>query len=146
MTATMLATKQIVISDQTADTARHLDIPQGAALALRTKGGEEVVLPSAIQRLLLGALESLAEGNQVTIGPVPEQLTSTVAADMLGVSRPTLMKWVREGAIASFKVGTHTRFDRDEVVRVRTERIAQRRTAFQELRDLEAEHAHLLDD
>ncbi|MFL0458745.1 helix-turn-helix domain-containing protein [Brachybacterium paraconglomeratum] len=145
MTATMLATKQIVMSDQTADTARHLDIPRGAALALRTQGGEDVALPPAIQRLLLSALESLADGNQVTIGRVPKQLTSTVAADMLGVSRPTLMKWVRDGVIDSFKVGSHTRFDRDEVARVRNERIAQRRASFRELRDLEAEHAHLID-
>lgn len=31
----------------------------------------------------------------MVVGRMPEELTSTVAADLLGVSRPTLMKWAR---------------------------------------------------
>ena len=69
-----------------------------------------------------------------------------VAADLLGVSRPTLMKLAREGEIDSFKVGTHTRFKRDEVLRVRDARAAKRRAAFDELRALDEEHEELFDD
>ncbi|WP_218121324.1 helix-turn-helix domain-containing protein [Actinomyces ruminicola] len=87
----------------------------------------------------MAALASIAEHGEVTIGRVPDELTSTVAADMLGVSRPTLLKWSRDGVIDSFKVGTHTRFCREDVVRLRYERERERRRAFEELRALDAE-------
>ena len=70
---------------------------------------------------------------------MPDELTSTVAADILGVSRPTLLRWTREGLIESFKVGSHTRFRRSDVLRLREQRETERREAFEKLRALDAE-------
>ena len=80
--------------------------------------------------MLLATLTSVAENGEATIGRLPDELTSTVAADILSVSRPTLMKWVRQGRIDSFKVGTHTRFKREDVLRLQAERMEERRAAF----------------
>lgn len=146
MTATVLANKQIVVSDATADAAQRVEVPRGATVALRAPSGDEVMLPGDVQELILRVLESLVHDGSVSVGRLPQQLTSTVAAEVLGVSRPTLMKWAREGVIDSFKVGSHTRFHRDEVARVVHERRVQRRAAFDELRELEAEHEHQFDD
>ena len=91
---------------------------------------------------MLAALACLAENGEVSIGRVPDQLTSTAAADMLGVSRPTLLRWTREGKISSTKVGTHTRFRRDDVIEFRNARERERRQAFNALRALDAEDGY----
>lgn len=96
--------------------------------------------------MLLQALKSVASSGEVTIGRIPEDLTSTTAADILGVSRPTLMKWVREGEIDAFKVRSHTRFKRDEVFRLKNKRAEERRKAFQDLRSSTAENQEFFDD
>ena len=77
---------------------------------------------------------------EVRIGPRPEELTSTFAAELLGVSHPTLMKWARAGEIGSFAVGSHTRFRREKVRRVRALRSQQRAAAHESLRDFDAEY------
>lgn len=146
MAATLLTTDRITISDRIVDEARDTPPLTKASLVLRTDDGAEVTLPRDLQKVLLGALTSIANDGEVTIGRMPEELTSTVAADLLGVSRPTLMKWVHDDEIASFKVGTHTRFQRDEVLRVRDLRAKQRRAAFDELRSLDEAHEELFDD
>lgn len=146
MAATLLTTDRITISDRIVDEARDTPPLTNASLVLRTDDGAEVTLPRDLQKVLLGALTSIANDGEVTIGRMPEELTSTVAADLLGVSRPTLMKWVHDDEIASFMVGTHTRFRRDEVLRVRDLRAKQRRAAFDELRSLDEAHEELFDD
>lgn len=146
MTATMLATERITISDHTIGEARDTPVSGSSTLILRTADGEEITLPADLQRVLLGTLASIASDGEVTVGRTPEVLTSTVAADLLGISRPTLMKWARDSEIASFKVGTHTRFKRDEVLRVRKLRAQQRSTAFDELRAFGEQHEEVFDD
>ena len=70
----------------------------------------------------LPTTERFAISDKIVIGRVPGALTSTVAVGHLSVSRPPLMTWVRDGGIESFQAGTHTRFRRDEVLRVRADR------------------------
>lgn len=140
MTPTTLAAERIMISDHTIDEARSAPISPSTTLVLRAADGEEITLPANLQKLLLSTLASIADTGEVSIGRTPEDLTSTVAADLLGVSRPTLMKWARQGEIDSFTVGTHTRFKRDEVLRVRTLRAQQRSAALDDLRAFDAEH------
>lgn len=146
MTATLMTVARVAITDATVDEARRAPETAGATLVLRTADGRDVSLPSELQQMLLATLQSVAHRGEVVIGRVPDELTSTVAAEMLGVSRPTLMKWAREGAIPSHRVGTHTRFRREDVLRLRAERAEKRRAAFEDLRELEADHADLLDD
>ena len=85
----------------------------------------------------------VAQRGQVKISRVPEELTSTVAAELLGVSRPTLMKWAKEGKIATHKRGTHSRFKREDVLQLKRQRAEERMKAFQEWRAFEEENAHL---
>lgn len=68
---------------------------------------------------------------------VPEILTSTEAADLIGVSRPTLMKWARAGDIASFEVRSHTRFRTADVAAWMHKRATERAAAFEELRRID---------
>ena len=82
----------------------------GAALEFRLAGtSEEVVLPMSALRLLEAILEANAKGQAVTVTPMHRELTPNQAAEMLGVSRPHLIKLLDEGKIAFRRVGTHRR-------------------------------------
>ena len=67
----------------------------------------------------------------------PTEMTSTTAADALGVSRPTLMKLVNDGLLPSRKVGAHHRFTHADVTALAEARRADRLAAFAQLRELD---------
>jgi excisionase family DNA binding protein len=107
-------------------------------LILRAGGQEHAVAP-ALAELVVRILEHTAEGGAFTVRSIPEEVTTTVAARMLGLSRPTLMKLIDDGTIVGRKVGSHTRLASSDVIGLREKRSAQRRTAFDELRRLSDE-------
>jgi len=42
-------------------------------------------------------LHAISEGQTISISTVPTEVTTTTAASMLDVSRPTVMKYIRKG-------------------------------------------------
>lgn len=97
----------------------------------------QVSLPFELARILARVIEVMARGGSVTIGSVPEELTTTVAAELLGISRPTLMKMIRSDEIPSHPVGSHRRLKHGDVLAFKRARLEQQRQAFDELRALE---------
>ncbi|WP_286955165.1 MULTISPECIES: helix-turn-helix domain-containing protein [Corynebacterium] len=146
MGATVLSSEHVLITDDTVREARETHISRGSRVSIRTGTGDTIALTHNVEQMLLQTLDSIAKSGEVTIGRIPEELTSTAAADLLGVSRPTLLKWAREGKIDSFKVRTHTRFRREEVFRLKEERATERSRAFVTLRDSTAANQALFDD
>lgn len=59
------------------------------------------------------------------------------AAEILGISRPTLVKLIRDGAIPASKVGTHHRLLAEDVFSYLKERRARQREALDRLRELD---------
>ncbi|GAB3073500.1 Helix-turn-helix domain protein [Corynebacterium aquatimens] len=116
---------------------REMDVPDGGRLVAKDAHGNETALPSAVSDVLLQVLRSFAEGGRVVVSQIPNELTSHMAADLLGVSRPTLMKWAKEGHIPSFKVGTHSRFHLHEVLEFDRVRREKQGAAFDELREFD---------
>lgn len=94
-------------------------------------------LPRELGGVIKVALGVIARGGTVTIGSLPDELTTTTAADVLDISRPTLMKWIKDGSLASYKVGSHTRLKADDVIAFRDARQAEQRRAFNALRSFE---------
>ena len=58
--------------------------------------GRNVDLPKDVSVIVTTVLESLSKGSRVVISTTPKELRTTAAAEMLGISRPTLLKLVLE--------------------------------------------------
>ena len=139
MTATLSSSSTIVLSTEDTAAFEALRMPENADIAVRDKNGKQVDLPERVQATVLAAIRALTESGDVAITRMPEQLTSTTATDVLGISRPTLMKWARAGKIESFKVGTHTRFHRDDVLSLKRQVAKKQDEALERLRSFELE-------
>lgn len=66
-------------------------------------------LPAPVNGIFRAVLRAIKEDLPISVSTLPREVTTTTAASMLGMSRPTLMKHVREGRIAAHKVGSHHR-------------------------------------
>ncbi|WP_431835741.1 helix-turn-helix domain-containing protein [Cellulomonas sp. Y8] len=133
--ATATDARRLVTSARQREQAREV-----AALAARGEGwavldarGVAGAAPAELSRLISAVVDAVAAGGTVTVGAQPDELTTTAAAELLGVSRPTLMKLVAGGEIAAHKVGTHTRLRTADVVAFRRARLERQRRAFEEL-------------
>jgi excisionase family DNA binding protein len=104
--------------------------------------GTTLKLDRNLAELLQFVIRGLPSGS-VSMQSVPAEMTSTTAASVLGISRPTLMKMVNDGLLASHKVGAHHRFKHEDVSALVGARRAARLEAFAKLRELdEALEAH----
>ena len=106
-------TSRKIVSDP-ATAASLRELPDGVfgnvTFLARLDDGSAVEIPKDLGLIFSRLLSSLNEGRGVTIAFAGEELTSTVAAQILGVSRPTLIKWANDGLLPSHKVGTHHKF------------------------------------
>lgn len=143
MTPSTHINDRLMIEETTLEELKSLQPFDAASIRVIDEHGRPVPLSRDIQRLISQVLTSVAQRGEVSISRVPEELTSTVAAELLGVSRPTLMKWAREGRVATHKRGTHTRFKREDVLQLKRQRAEERVKAFQEWRAFEEENVHL---
>lgn len=71
---------------------------------------------------------------------MPEELTTSTAAKLLNISRPTLMKMIKSGKVKAHMVGTHHRLAARDVLALRRERIEAQQRAVFEMMDLANEH------
>jgi excisionase family DNA binding protein len=81
---------------------------------------EVVALPLSALRLLDAILEANANGHAVTVMPSHGELTPNQAAEMLGVSRPFLIRLLDEGQIPFRRVGAHRRIRIDALEKYRS--------------------------
>ncbi|MBD0024227.1 MULTISPECIES: excisionase family DNA-binding protein [Gordonia] len=94
-------------------------------------------MPIDLARIIRNVVLAMASGDRISIATLPEELTTTVAASQLGVSRPTLMKMIGNGEIASHKVGSHHRLLAADVEEYKRRRLQRQREAFDKLRGLD---------
>lgn len=85
--------------------------------------GDQVELPATVYRVLLQVLEALDAGKAVTVAPQNQLLTTQQVADLLGVSRPTVVKLIDEGELPAETPGTRRRMIKlDDVLAYRIRR------------------------
>jgi excisionase family DNA binding protein len=81
----------------------------------------------------LEVLRHVRDGRAVAVVPAAEQLTTQRAADLLGVSRPFLIRLLEQGAIPFIKVGAHRRVYLRDLLAYQQRRDAQRHAALNRL-------------
>jgi excisionase family DNA binding protein len=109
----------------------------GAADPLQFRIGpapeETVRVPTSAVRMLVRILEEMAKGNAVTLIPIHAELTTQEAADMLNISRPSLIQLLDEGKIDYRRVGTHRRVRFESLMKLKRQADADRKAALAEL-------------
>lgn len=75
----------------------------------RTQSEDHVVLPKQTAVWVRDLLEDMAEGRLVRPPEPDEEMTTQQVANLLGVSRPFVVKLIDEGRLPGHKVGTHRR-------------------------------------
>ena len=95
-------------------------------------------LPRKIAEKVLALLDAERTTGAVVV-PAKELFTTTEAATMLGLSRPTLMKLIESGEIAHVKVGTHHRVPAQALLEFQRARKARREKAAEALAEFSNE-------
>lgn len=94
---------------------------------------EPIELPSLAVSLLLRLLTEMAQGHAVTLIPFHAELTTQHAADLLGVSRPFIIKQIEEKKLDAHMVGTHRRIYFKDLMEYKRKMDAGRHAALDEL-------------
>jgi excisionase family DNA binding protein len=101
--------------------------------------GAHTPLPAAVYEVLCHVVLAMARGQAVTIAPHHQQLTTQEAANILGISRPTLVKMLDDGLIPHTQPGRHRRVLLRDVLAYQEQRRMARLAAMDELVDISEE-------
>lgn len=77
--------------------------------ALVAADGSHIELPDELYEVLKDVVATLSQGLAITVAPQHTVLTTGQAADVLGVSRPTLVRLLESGEIPFDQPGRHRR-------------------------------------
>lgn len=130
MTVLALDPEQDKLSARAAELAEVLESGDEASVRLIGSDGESVPIPMPIFRLLRNVVADLKRGNGVLIMPLNKLLTTNQAADILNVSRPYLVKLLKEKRIPFEYVGSHRRIRLADLLEYRHERDQEREEAL----------------
>lgn len=78
--------------------------------------GEKIKLPLKALNFLGEILKAMSQGKPVSIVPLATEVTTQSAAEILGCSRPYLIKLLEKGKIEYTKVGKHRRIKYEDVI------------------------------
>jgi excisionase family DNA binding protein len=77
---------------------------------------EKIKMPLYALKLLNEILKLMSEGKPISMIPVATEVTTQKAAEILGCSRPHLVKLLEDGTIAYNKVGKHRRVRFEDIM------------------------------
>lgn len=80
---------------------------------------DSIELPDEVYEILVRVASTLREGNAVSVVPHAMRVSTQEAAEMLGISRPTLVRLLEQGEIPYEKPGRHRRVRLADVLEYR---------------------------
>lgn len=99
----------------------------------------KIRIPISALKLLVKILQEISRGNPISIVPIATEITTQKAAEVLGCSRPHIVRLLEEGEIPYTKVGKHRRIRYEDIVIFRNKMKASQRNKIQELMRLDEE-------
>ena len=94
---------------------------------------QHIPLPHEVYLALEQVVDAMRRGLAVAVVPAGKTVTTQEAADLLGVSRPTVVKLIQRGVLAHEMVGTHRRVPLDQLLDYKQERRTAQYAALAEL-------------
>jgi excisionase family DNA binding protein len=105
---------------------------------------EKIRIPLSALKLLAKILKATSQGKSVSLMPVATEMTTQSAAEVLGFSRPHLIKLLESGDIPYTKVGRHRRIKFEDVMSYKSKTKEARRNLLIQMMQ-EDEDARLYD-
>jgi excisionase family DNA binding protein len=95
-----------------------LDRSGAASITITTDNDEhrQVKLPPGALNLIGQLLGAMSEGRAITVMPTNREFTTVEAARFLNVSRPFVIKEIKQGKLKHRMVGTHRRIAFDDLM------------------------------
>lgn len=84
-------------------------VPEPRYFLAGARAGDQVELPEEVYLALRKVVDAMRRGLAVSVVPQTTRLTTQQAADLLNVSRPTVVKLLDGGEVPFERVGTHRR-------------------------------------
>jgi excisionase family DNA binding protein len=95
--------------------------------------GVETELPEALYAVLVRAAHVLAAGQGVSVLPMEALLTTQQAANLLDISRPSLIKLLDDGQLPFHRIRSHRRIRLSDLIEFRQRRDAAAETAMRRM-------------
>ncbi|NGP08477.1 helix-turn-helix domain-containing protein [Rhodococcus sp. 14C212] len=95
-----------VVSFLDAHERRFDDRVEPRYLLVGAGAGDQVPLPAEVHAILKQVVSALSAGRAVTVAPHTTKLTTQQAADLLGVTRPTVKRLIAVVELPAEKIGT----------------------------------------
>jgi excisionase family DNA binding protein len=97
---------------------------------------DQIEVPEALHRVLVQAVAALTAGKAITISPTMPKLTTQQAADLLGVSRPTIVRLIDAGELGCERIGNRRKVLLKDLLEYRD---ARRQRQYQAIADTSVE-------
>lgn len=94
---------------------------------------EKIRVPLKALKLLAKILKATSQGKPISIVPIATEMTTQAAAELLGCSRPHLVKLLESGKIPFTKVGRHRRVKFEDVMDYKKKKRAEREALLIEI-------------
>ena len=94
---------------------------------------ERIKIPLKALQLLAEILKETSQGKPVSIVPIATEITTQAAAELIGCSRPHLVKLLETGEISYTKIGKHRRIKYQDIIDYKRKMRAKQRALLIEI-------------
>lgn len=94
---------------------------------------EKIKVPLNALKLLARILKETSQGKPISIVPIATEITTQAAAELLGCSRPHLIKLLEKGEIKFTKIGKHRRIKYQDVIEYKKKLKVEQRKLLMEI-------------
>ncbi|MEK0211183.1 helix-turn-helix domain-containing protein [Bifidobacterium mongoliense] len=119
--------------DDLYDFLSHHDNDSLDTPCLQDGEGKKIPVPKEIFDVLIQVSEAMRQGKAVSVVPVSMTLTTSQAADMLGVSRQTLVRLLEKGGIPFERPSRHRKVRLTDLLAYKRQRQVEKHHALDEM-------------